>query len=112
MNKKNLKKETNFYILIDNLFLKIEDILNKNENKFDIDYEIQDYVITISFPSKNLVIINKQESLKQVWLATKKNGYHFNYKKNKWICNRSKQDFWKILEKVFSDELNKKFNFL
>lgn len=99
-------KNNNFYKLVNDLFLKIEDNLSFYENKIDIDYEIEDYVITIIFANKSLIIINKQEFLKQIWLATKINAYHFNYKVNKWICNRTNKNFWEIFEKSCSIQAN------
>ncbi|ANZ22763.1 iron donor protein CyaY [Buchnera aphidicola (Diuraphis noxia)] len=111
MKNTTTNKKNNFYVLLNDLFLKIEDILNLYENEIDIDYEIQDYVMTITFSNKSLIIINKQESLKQIWLATKINGYHFNYKENKWICNRTKKNFWEIFENAFSIQSNKKIIF-
>ncbi|QCI16231.1 iron donor protein CyaY [Buchnera aphidicola] len=105
------KKSNNFYMLVNNLFLKIEDNLNLYDNEIDIDYEIQDYVMTITFSKGNVIIINKQESLKQIWLATTLNGYHFNYKKNKWICNRTNKNFWEIFQNACSLQSNKNLIF-
>lgn len=105
------KKNNNFYNLINELFLKIEDNLNLYLDKFDIDYEIQDYVITITFPNKSIIIVNKQEFLQQVWLATKINAYHFSYKNNEWICNRSSENFWKIFQNSCSIQLEKNLIF-
>ncbi|AAM68105.1 iron donor protein CyaY [Buchnera aphidicola] len=101
----------NFYRLVDDLFLKIEDNLNFYDDKIDIDYEVQDYVMTITFLNKSIIVVNKQESLRQIWLATKFNAYHFNYKIDKWICNRSNKDFWEIFEKSCSIQSNENLIF-
>ncbi|QCI17383.1 iron donor protein CyaY [Buchnera aphidicola (Aphis helianthi)] len=101
----------NYYKLIDELFFKIEDNLNLYINKIDFDYEIQNYVMTITFSNKSLIIINKQEFLQQVWLATKLNAYHFSYNIDKWICNRSNKNFWKIFQKSFSIQSNTNITF-
>ncbi|MDE5286128.1 MAG: iron donor protein CyaY, partial [Buchnera aphidicola] len=61
-----------------------------------IDYIIENYVFKIIFLNKSVIIINRQIELKQIWLATKINGYRFDYKSNQWICSRSNQNFWKI----------------
>lgn len=100
------KENNNFYVLVNDLFIKIEDNLNLYDNEIDLDYQIQDYVMTITFENQSVIIINKQEPLKQIWLATKKNGYHFNYKNNQWICNRSNKNFWEIFEKACSVQSN------
>ncbi|CAL4325960.1 Iron-sulfur cluster assembly protein CyaY [Buchnera aphidicola (Protaphis terricola)] len=107
-NKIIFNKKNNFYKLIDELFLKIEDNLNLYINTIDFDYEIQNYVMNITFFDNSVIIINKQEFLKQIWLATKFNAYHFNYNVGKWICNRSNKDFWEIFQESFSRQSNKK----
>lgn len=104
------KENNNFYVLVNNFFSKIEDSLDLHD-QIDFDYEIQDYVITITFENKSLIIINKQEPLKQIWLATKVNGHHFNYKNNEWICNRSNKNFWEIFENACSIQSNNDFIF-
>ncbi|WP_295164018.1 iron donor protein CyaY [uncultured Buchnera sp.] len=112
--KKNIiftEINNNFYKLVDDLFSKIEDNLNFYDNTIDIDYEIQDYVMTITFLNKSTIVINKQESLQQIWLATKINAYHFNYKMDKWICNRSNKNFWEIFEESCSMQSNKNLVF-
>lgn len=114
MKKNNISiiKTNQFYKLVDDLFLKIEDNLNIYSNTIDIDYEIQNYVFTITFLNKTVIIINKQESLQQIWLATSINGYHFNYKNNLWICNRTEKNFWEIFQKACSIQCNKDLHFV
>lgn len=111
-NKNTLLKYSKYYKLLDHLFLKIEDNLNLYSNDVEIDYEIQNYVITITFINKSLIIINKQELLRQVWLATSKNGYHFNYKDHQWICNRTKRNFWDVFQHACSIQSKKTIVFL
>jgi CyaY protein len=111
MKKIDLNTKNNFYNLVDDLFVKIENNLNIYDDKIDIDYDIQDYVITITFSDKSVIIINKQEFLNQIWLATKFNAYHFNYEADKWVCNRSKKNFWEIFEHSCSIQSNKKIIF-
>ncbi|QCI16804.1 iron donor protein CyaY [Buchnera aphidicola (Aphis craccivora)] len=110
-NKIISNQKNNFYKLVNELFLKIEDNLNLYIDKIDFDYEIQDYMITITFSNKSVIIINKQEFLQQIWLATKLNAYHFNYHVNKWVCNRSNKSFWEIFQKSFSMQSNTSLKF-
>ncbi|MCW5196730.1 iron donor protein CyaY [Buchnera aphidicola (Pemphigus obesinymphae)] len=86
-----------FHKITDKLMFTIQDTLDNHLGNADIDCEIQYYTMTIIFDNKSKIIINRQESLRQIWLATKKNGYHFEYKEKKWICNKSKKNFWDIL---------------
>lgn len=89
----------------------IQDILDNYLGNADIDCEIQYYTMTITFNNKSKIIINRQESLRQIWLATKKNGYHFEYKEKKWICNKSKKNFWDILTQACMAENKESIHF-
>ncbi|WP_343128186.1 iron donor protein CyaY [Buchnera aphidicola (Takecallis taiwana)] len=92
--------KSEFHTLYNNILTQIENTLDHVNYENDLDYEINHHIMVISFSKKNKIIISKQESLRQIWLATKQNGYHFNYKNNNWICNRSKINFWHILKQA------------
>jgi CyaY protein len=89
----------------------IEDKLDNYLGDADIDCQIQYHTMTITFYKKSKIIINRQESLQQIWLATKKNGYHFEYKERQWICNKSKNSFWKIFTEAIMTEINEIIKF-
>lgn len=99
---------TQFRTLTEQLFNNIEVYLDdySEEHDIDIDYETNGNVITISFPNSSKIIVNTQEPLYQVWLATSKQGYHFDYIDDKWICSRTNQNF----KTVFSDSVAEQSN--
>ena len=102
---------TQFNILFNKILYIIEEYLDKISSKTDIDWEINYQIMTISFSKHNKIIISKQESLKQIWLASKNQGYHFNYIKPNWICKRTNQNLWNILTKEFFIQGKEKVNF-
>lgn len=97
---------TQFHILTEQLFNSVELFLDNyaQEHDVDIDYETNGNVITISFPNGSKIIVNTQEPLYQVWLATSKQGYHFDYHDQQWICNRSDQTFDTIFSKAVKEQ--------
>lgn len=99
---------TQFRTLTEQLFSNIEVYLDdySEEHDIDIDYETNGNVITISFPNSSKIIVNTQEPLYQVWLATSKQGYHFDYIDDQWICSRTNQNF----KTVFSDSVAEQSN--
>lgn len=99
---------TQFHTLADQLFIDIELFLDNyaNEHDTDIDYETHGNVITISFPNTSKIIVNTQEPLFQIWLATRKQGYHFDYINNEWICNRTHQPFKDIFAESVEEQAN------
>lgn len=94
--------DSEFHQLADALMLKIEETLDDAEGDADIDYETNGGVMTLSFENGSKIVINRQEPLHQVWLATKAGGYHFNYNGQQWICDRSGATFMALLSQACS----------
>ena len=56
------------------------------------------------------IILNKQPPLQQLWLATKFNGHHFEWRGDKWIDNRSGAEFWQLLNDAAAKQAGKALN--
>ena len=72
--------DSEFHQFADQLMLNIEETLDDFDGDADIDYETNGGVMTLSFENGTKIVINRQEPLHQIWLATKTGGYHFNYR--------------------------------
>lgn len=101
-----------FHEKIDHLLHYIEDKLDHYEGDTDIDYEIQAGILTISFEDGSKIIINRQEPLHQLWMATKFNGHHFSFdeKRDTWICVRSQDTFFEVLSDAITRQSGITFN--
>lgn len=95
-------KNIEFHQLTDRLMLDIEEKLDNFSGNTYIDYEIHSGIMTLSFENKSKIIINRQESLQQIWLASRTHGYRFNFHNGIWLCDRSGQIFYKLLSEVVS----------
>jgi CyaY protein len=56
--------------------------------------------LTLSFENRTKVIINKQEPLHQIWVATRENGFHFELQGETWIDNRFGHELKALLTKA------------
>lgn len=97
-------QDSEFHQLADDLMLTLEEQLDAHEGDSDIDYETHAGIMTITFENGSKIIINRQEPLHQIWLATKGGGYHFAYQNGSWICNRSGAEFWQLLADACSTQ--------
>jgi CyaY protein len=79
-------KNHEYHALVDGFFLFIEDAIDADYP--DIDCERNGGVLTLSFENNTKIIINKQEPLQQIWVATRENGFHFEWQGAAWIDNR------------------------
>jgi CyaY protein len=114
LNPNNREEEMNdseFHRICDGLWMTIEESLDDWDGESDIDCEINGGVLTLSFENGSKIIINRQEPLHQVWLATKSGGYHFNLKGEQWICDRSGAEFWQLLEEACTAQAGEPVSF-
>ncbi|CAG8999370.1 MAG: Iron-sulfur cluster assembly protein CyaY [Candidatus Celerinatantimonas neptuna] len=87
--------DSEFHQLADQFFEKVEDALDNHDG--DIDYEGQGGLLKLVFENGSHIVINKQEPLHQIWLATKFDGHHFEYKNTQWIDNRTQEELFSFL---------------
>lgn len=103
--------DSEFHQLADQLTLNIEEKIDNFDGEADIDYQTHGGVMTLSFENGSKIIINRQEPLHQVWLATKAGGYHFNYREGAWYCDRSHRAFYELLSEAVSMQAGESISF-
>ena len=85
---------------------KIEQIWDEIEEQLeaqdcDVDCERQGSVFTITLADRSQIVINKQEPLLELWLASHNGGFHFAYKNERWVSNDG-LDFWQALTEALA----------
>lgn len=95
--------ELAYHNLIDEAFIAIEAKIDALEEP-DIEAESADGIITLVFENGTKIILNKQEPLLQLWVATRYNGHHFNYENGQWIDERGAGEFWAFLDAAISKQ--------
>ena len=87
--------DSEYLVLAEMLYHKIEDAIEASQA--DIDYDQNGSLLTLEFDNRTKLIINRQQPLHQVWLATVENGHHYGYVDGKWIDDRSGDEFFTFL---------------
>lgn len=99
--------DTTFALLAEeslgNIFEKITD----NQSLSDIDADLIDGVLRIDFDSGAVVIINRQESARQLWLASPEGPAHFDYdeQRGQWLDDRTGESLINILNQILSKQV-------
>ncbi|WP_111979047.1 iron donor protein CyaY [Algibacillus agarilyticus] len=104
---KSQLSDTLYHQKVDAIILKIEEALDiLDETDLDFDFESNGGKLDIEFADRSKIIINKQEPLHQIWVATKFNGYHFNYHADtdQWIDERFGDEFWHFIDAAASKQ--------
>jgi CyaY protein len=69
--------ESEFHQRVDEMLLAIEEAID--ESGADIDYENAAGILTLELENGSQIIINRQTPVKQLWLAVRSGGYHFDW---------------------------------
>ena len=98
--------DSEFHQLIDSCLRQIEQKLDDAIENMDsdVDYEIMAGVLTLTFENGSKIIINRQEPVHELWLATRENGFHFSLVDGVWRDNKTAAYFWDILEDSFQKQ--------
>lgn len=94
---------------VDDIFIELEEALD--ECPVDIDYEGAGGILTLIFPDKTKIILNKQPPLHQIWVATRFNGHHFNLEGETWIDERTGAEFWSFMDEAASKQAGQAISF-
>ena len=79
--------ESEFHDIVEQTIESIQDAID--ESGADIDYEEIGGVLTLEFENGSKVIVSKQPPVKQLWVAAKSGGFHFDYNVEgaQWVCD-------------------------
>lgn len=86
----------------------IEDIQTAiDDSGVDIDYVESGGVLTLEFENGSKIIFSKQAPVKQLWMAAKSGGFHFDYdeSKQKWLLDSAaKEELYAMLSRLASEQ--------
>ncbi|MDC0611209.1 iron donor protein CyaY [Vibrio sp.] len=88
--------DTEFHQLVDIQFSTLEELID--DSGADIDYEVTGNVMTLEFEDRSQIVINRQEPMHEIWLASKSGGFHFQLKDEKWICSKTEKEFLQLVK--------------
>lgn len=88
--------DTEFHQLVDIQMQNIEEAIDESEA--DVDYEVTGNVMTLEFEDRSQIIINRQEPMHEVWLASKSGGFHFKLVGDKWTCSKTGMELFEMVK--------------
>lgn len=89
--------DSEFHQVVDEHLMAIEEALD--DAMVDFDYETSAGVLKLVFSDRSQIIINRQEPLHQIWVATKFDGHHFELADGQWIDNRTGDELLALVAK-------------
>lgn len=99
--------ESQFNQLIDDFLIHLEEQIDDLDTEGDIDYETSGGVLTIIFEVNNSqVIMNRQTPVRQLWLAARSGGFHFDLDQasGKWLRDTDGAEFFSVLNQCCTEQ--------
>jgi CyaY protein len=71
----------------------------------DLDTEQSDGKVVVEFEDGTKIIVSRQGATGQIWLAEPNGGWHFDYRTDKWICDKRGVELFENLSSLISDRV-------
>ncbi|MBQ1558380.1 MAG: iron donor protein CyaY [Pseudomonas sp.] len=103
--------EARFHDLVDATQQAVEDIFD--DSGLDVDLENSAGVLTVRFDNGSQLIFSRQEPIRQLWLAARSGGYHFDYDEaeGRWICDTSDEQLGEMLVRITLEQCGSELEF-
>jgi CyaY protein len=100
-----------YHDLIDAVQQEIEDVFD--DSGLDVDLENSAGVLTVRFENGSQLILSRQEPLRQLWVAARSGGFHFDYDEagQRWICDTSEEPLGELLMRVTREQAGAELEF-
>ncbi len=77
----------------------------------DIDGQRTGGLLEMRFPNGSVIVINTQPPLKELWLAARSGGYHYQFADGRWLDTREGRDFYADLSAAASEQAGLSLSF-
>ena len=97
--------ESEFHNIADRTIETIQTAID--DSGADIDYEETGGVLTLEFDNGSKIIFSKQPPVKQLWMAARAGGFHFDYDadSHSWVCDSGNhEELYAMLNRLASEQ--------
>ena len=101
--------ESEFNQRVDDTLEQIEEILDEAET--DLDFMNNGGVLTVICENKTQVIFTRQTPVKQLWLAARSGGFHFDFNGETWVRDSDGVLLNDLLTDIFAEQAGEQFSF-
>jgi CyaY protein len=103
--------ESEFNDRVDETLITLEDLLEEADS--DLDVESHGGMLTIVCENGSQVIFTRQPPVKQLWVAARNGGFHFDFDESleRWIRDTDKAPLAEVLNEIFRLQADEDLSF-
>lgn len=95
--------ETEFLTQAGALLSRIEEAVEATGIDADIERK-GDGILELEFDNGSKIVINSQTPMRQIWIAARSGGFHFEAKEGAWLDTRSGEALFDTLSRVVGEQ--------
>ncbi|HEY4373453.1 MAG TPA: iron donor protein CyaY [Burkholderiales bacterium] len=95
--------ETEFLTQAGALLSRIEEAVEAAGVEADLERK-GDGILELEFDNGSKIVINSQTPMRQIWIAARTGGFHFESKDDGWLDTRSGEALFDTLSRVVSEQ--------
>lgn len=101
--------ELSFAVRVGQVFEGIMERIEAHPALEDLDVDLVDGVLQVEFEDGSQIVVNRQEPLQQIWVASPLGPAHFSFDavRDAWLDDRTGVTLTETLEKAFSAKLGR-----
>lgn len=103
-------QDREFQSVVDELAIRLEDELE--EYPEDLDIENASGILTIGFPNGSAIVVSRQITNHEIWIAAKSGGFHLASKVDGWVCGTTGETLSVLVSRVVSEQLGREVSVL
>ncbi|EXF44177.1 frataxin-like protein [Pseudomonas sp. BAY1663] len=103
--------EARYHDLVDTVQESVEDAFD--DSGLDVDLENSGGVLTVRFDNGSQLILSRQPALRQLWVAARSGGFHFDYDEGNrlWLCDASGERLGELLARATQEQAGEALTF-
>ena len=94
--------DSEFQEIVDDEFVRIEDRVDELE--LDVDIDASGGVLAFTLDSGSSIILSRQVTNHEIWVAAKSGGFHLKRVDSEWFCQTTEESLEQLLNRVFSEQ--------
>lgn len=91
--------EKAYHTKLDRLFLELEEALETASP--ELDWDLQEGILTITLPQGSQLILSRQSSSQELWLASPTGAFHFRDTEQGWLTKKG-ESLTAMLQTIFN----------
>jgi CyaY protein len=93
--------ESDFHRAVDAALARIEASVEAEDL---LDSDLEGGVLTITCPDASRIIVNRQTPNREIWVAARSGGFHFNSREGAWRDTRSGDELFASLARILASQ--------